>query len=328
MSVYREFPAWRLIVDGKATIAEVPIWCQERGELFWIDLFGPTLNATNLATGQTETWTFTDRIGCYGLLDDLSGAIIALSSGIFHLDFTTNNVERIHEQPYDIHHFRFNDGRCDRVGRFWAGTSRWPSTTMPFGTSSFWRLDSQLSRQLDNLSIANGIAFSPRGDVMYLADRPNWQILAFDYDQVAGVASGRRVFAKLPQGYCPDGAAVDVEGGYWIAVYPVGLILRFLPNGELDRELSAPLPNSTMVSFGGPGMRTMFVTTARPDTEYADRGTTDRIENPRISASMDGGVFAADVGIAGIPEPRFNSAWLPASGRAGARPMTPTCKTT
>src|SRR5207249_752907 len=118
----------------------------------------------------------------------------------------------LHAAPYDTEHFRFNDGRCDPRGRLWLGTNRKPRSTQRDGSAGYWRLDPNgLTRAIDGITIANGLAFSPTGDVLYLADSPTDRITAYDYDLDTGTPSNERVFAEVPSGGFPDGGNVDSE---------------------------------------------------------------------------------------------------------------------
>jgi sugar lactone lactonase YvrE len=136
---------------------------------------------------------------------------------------------------------------------------------------------------------------------MYIADRPNWQLLAFDFDADTAEVTNRRRFASVSEGQIPDGAAVDVEGGYWIAIFGAGRILRFLPDGTLDRELLAPVSHPTMVAFGGAELSDLYVTSSR---HFASAVVS---EEPQA-----GGVFRTSVKVAGLREPRFRlpESWM------------------
>jgi L-arabinonolactonase len=295
-----EEPTWHCVLEAKAQIGEVPIWSAAESRLFWIDVTGQQLNRTEPDTGETTSWSTPETVGCYALDKGDEAAVVALQSGIFHLDLGSGRFEKMVDAPYDVQRFRFNDGRCDRSGRFWVGNMplRTPGSTdpEPIGESAFWCLDgSDLRMGFEGITVANGIAFSPAGDVMYVADRPTWSIIAFDYDSRAGSTSGRRTFAPVPEGMVPDGAAVDADGGYWIALFRAGLIARFDPDGSLDRLVKAPMSLPTMVCFGGPGLRTLFVTTARRHLD----------EEGLRREPLAGAIFRCDVGATGIDEPRF-----------------------
>jgi sugar lactone lactonase YvrE len=290
----QEAPDWQCVVRAQAEVGECPVWSAAQRALYWIDIYGPALYRSDPETGATQAWTLPEPIGCFALRDGGQTALVAIASGLGELDLASGALTPHHAAPYDRANYRFNDGRCDRQGRFWVGTTRLPGSSAPDGSSAFWRLDAGGLRQaVDGTTIANGIAFSPDGGVMYLADRPNWRILAFDIDIATGAASNRRVFATVPEGEIPDGAAVDAEGGYWIAMFRAGRILRFTPEGRLDRDLKAPCSMPTMIAFGGDHLATMYVTSAR---RYLD--DAGRAREPHA-----GSVFRCDVGARGLAEP-------------------------
>jgi L-arabinonolactonase len=301
-----EEPSWDLVLDAQAQIGEVPIWSVGESSLFWIDVFGQRLNRTDPRTGETQTWSTPETVGCYALCEGDQAAVVALQSGIFHLDLGSGRFDKMVDAPYDVQRFRFNDGRCDRAGRFWVGNMplRTPGSSEPesIGESAFWCLDDHgLRMGFGGITVANGIAFSPQSDVIYVADRPTWSILAYDYDLGTGAASNRRTFTRVPEGMVPDGAAVDADGGYWIALFRAGLIARFRPDGGLDRLVKAPMSLPTMVTFGGPDLRTLFVTTAR---RHLDEEGIRR-------EPLAGAIFRCDVGVTGLEEPRFGSGITP-----------------
>jgi sugar lactone lactonase YvrE len=194
---------------------------------------------------------------------------------------------------------RFNDGRCDRQGRFWAGTM-----LMDMGAGArvgrLYRHDKNgqhPSLQLEDLIVPNGLAFSPDGRTMYLSDsHPTVQtIWAFDYDTATGTPTNRRVFVDMsPLPGRPDGAAVDADGCYWICGNDAGLVHRFTPQGRLDRSLAVPVKKPAMCAFGGPKLDTLFVTSIRPGGDLSDQ-------------PLAGGVFALRPGTQGIAEPSFAS---------------------
>lgn len=293
-----EEPQWECVLEARAGIGEVPIWSPEQESLYWIDVYEGLLHRTEPESGTTKTWNVGETIGCYALEAGGAGAVVALQSGVFRLDFVSGTLEKMFDAPYDSARFRFNDGRCDERGRFWVGNM--PLTTLegpqPVRQSSFWCTDGpQMRLRVEEMTVANGIAFSPQGDVLYLADRPTWTIQAFDFDMETGKASNRRTFARVPAGMSPDGASVDTEGGYWIALFRAGLIARFLPDGSLDRIIKAPTSLPTMVCFGGRDLGTMYLTTARRHLD----------EEGLRREPLAGAIFRCDVGVKGLPEPRF-----------------------
>lgn len=284
---------WRCWNDAQAGVGEQPVWAD--GVLFWSDLIEPSLSSAT-ADKTLRTWIMPDIMGSYALLPGGRDALVALGSGIHRLDLDTGEFQLLHPAPYDTDGYRFNDGRCDARGRFWVSTNRKPGSGQPRGSASFYRLDEKgLNRQFDGVSIGNGIAFSPDGTTMYIADTSGHCILACDYDLETGEAGERRVHTQLDETHLPDGASVDDDGGYWVALYGSGLIIRVTADGVVDRVLRAPVTHPTMVAFGGDGLSTMFVTSGR-----AFAGADVLAQEP-----LSGGVFAAEVGARGLPEPHF-----------------------
>ncbi len=290
-----EEPNWRCVVDAHANVAECPIWSPAERALYWIDVHEPSVNRTKLPGGETTRWLVPGVIGSYALHDTGQGALVALHSGIYTLSFATGVVAPVHDAPYDRAKFRFNDGRCDALGRFLVGTVRTGYTAADLGTASFWRVDERGIRPLiGGITVANGIAFASDNATLYLADSPLSRLLAFDYDLATGTAVNRRVFAAVPEGSGPDGAATDVAGGYWVALCYAGRVLRFRADGSLDRELRAPTSFPTMVAFGGDDYRTLFLTTGTRSAR-GDRPATT------------GAIYACEVDVAGRPEPRLRT---------------------
>ena len=288
---------WQCFADIGTKLGEVPTWSSPDNALFWIDSHSGMLHKTDFTNRTTSTWKLPAAVGSFGLCKDRRFAVVAIETGIVRLDLQDGSVEILFDAPYDRTNFQFNDGKCDPAGRFWVGTMRKYRSTLPNGTAAFYRVDDRgMSAQITDITIANGLAWSPDGRTMYIADRPNWQILAFDYDVRTGEATNRRRFVSVTEGEIPDGAAVDADGGYWIAMFRAGRILRFTPDGRLDRDLKAPTSFPTMVTFGGPDLSTMFVTTANVP--------------PKGSATPEahaGAVFCAKVGALGLEAHNFSS---------------------
>jgi len=287
--------AWGVWADCRAGVGENPMWDEREQALYWIDIMGPSMHRSSSAGADWLTWPLPAMAATFARYEGADGALVVLEDGIYDLR-PDGGLTRCLDAPYDRTRYRFNDGRCDPVGRLWVGTNRRPGSAAARGSASFWRLDERgLLEQFDGITIANGTAFSPDGSTMYVADYVEPAIWAFDYDVDTGAAANRRVFAELEPGWMPDGAAVDRDGGYWIALYGEGLILRFDRCGTLDRVLRAPVAHPTMVAFGGEGCDRLFVTSGR---EFVPEDVLAR--EPQAGA-----VFVAEVGAGGIAEPRF-----------------------
>ncbi len=191
---------------------------------------------------------------------------------------------------------RFNDGRCDRRGRFFAGSMHEPRTR---DAGVLWRFDTLgvATAIAGGVTVANGLAWSPDDRLMYWADTFTQRIWTFDYDIDSGTVANRRLWldaASNAVGF-PDGAAVDAEGCYWSARYMGGAVVRFTPDGRVDRVIEVPTERVTMCAFGGADLRTLYITTAWNRMTDAERAA-----DPHA-----GGLFAIDAGVTGLPEPRF-----------------------
>jgi sugar lactone lactonase YvrE len=287
-----------LILDARNAVGESPLWNASSQALYWVDI--PAKALYRWKEGQSvKTWHGSEMIGCMALHAG-GGFIAAMETGIFHLQPQADNT--LHETKLSsIMHpksgMRFNDGRCDRQGRFLAGTMLMNmATSRQEGCVVRYENNSDLKQVLTGLYTPNGMAFSPDGRTMYLSDsHPKSQLIwAFDYDTQTGTSSNRRLFVdmnSLPGR--PDGAAVDTDGCYWICGNDAGLIHRFTPQGKLDQSLAVPVKKPAMCAFGGVDMKTLYVTSIRP----ANMDLTDQ--------PLAGGVFALRPGVQGIPEPVF-----------------------
>jgi sugar lactone lactonase YvrE len=241
-------------------------------------------------------------VACIAFASD--GSVIAgLESGIFALTLRADGGvgTRMLAQPRFLRsRMRFNDGRCDRQGRFWAGTMHMEVPAAPVGCLyRYDALDGLAGPFAEKLLTQNGLAWSPAGDRMYLSDsHPNSRtIWAYDYDPHSGTPSGRRVFVDMNQHPGrPDGAAIDVDGCYWICANDAGQIHRFTPQGKLDRSIALPVRKPTMCAFGGDKLETLFVTSIRPSAGADLEGQP-----------LAGAVFAVRSGTQGVPEPEFRN---------------------
>jgi len=289
-----------LILDARCGTGESPVWVAREQALYWVDIPGRALHRWSPAAGHAQ-WLGDEMLACIAPRATQPGIWIAgMESGLFAIEPQAGG--RLAAAPLAaVAHaapgMRFNDGRCDRQGRLWAGTM-----LMDMGAASpvgrLYRYasgDAAPMLMLEDLIVPNGLAFSPDGRTMYLSDsHPKVQcIWAFDYDTDSGTPTNRRLFVdmtSLPGR--PDGAAVDVDGCYWICGNDAGLVHRFTPQGKLDRSLAVPVKKPAMCAFGGAGMDTLFVTSIRPAGDLSDQ-------------PLAGGLFALQPGIQGVPEPEF-----------------------
>lgn len=286
-----------LVVDARNATGESPVWHAAEQSLYWVDIAARKLCRWALATGEVSSWLAPEMLGCIAPLAGGNGWVAGAESGVYRLDPQADGqlgFKRLAGVSHAMPGMRFNDGRCDRQGRFLAGTMLMNMAAgARVGCVYSYQNNSDLVKLLEGFITPNGMAFSPDGRTMYLSDsHPSVQaVWAFDYDIESGTASSRRLFVDMnPLPGRPDGAAVDADGGYWICGNDAGLVHRFTPDGKLDRSLAVPVKKPAMCAFGGAGLDTLFVTSIRPDG-------VDLSDQP-----LAGGVFALRPGVCGLPE--------------------------
>jgi sugar lactone lactonase YvrE len=286
--------AFTCVLDVKASLGECPVWSIAEQVLYWVDINAPSLNRFDPARGTNNAWPMPQSIGCFAMRAS-GGFVAALRDGIWFIDRHGGLERRIAAAPYDPTHHRFNDGRADAQGRFWAGSM---NEKRDAASGELYRLspDLELVPVLGDMTISNGLAWSPDGLTMYHADTPARTISAYDFEIASGTPANRRVFAQFDgETDRPDGGAVDSEGCYWSAFYRGGKVVRLSADGRLMAEHAVPALCPTMCAFGGSDLRTLYVTSARQNR--------DAEELARLPQS--GGIFAMRVDVAGLPEPKF-----------------------
>lgn len=263
----------------ESRLGESPFWHPDEGSLWWCDIPGRRLSRAEPGRGEVRHWALPSDPGCLAPLPG-GDLLLALRDGLWRFDPASGARTRLAPAPYDGATERFNDGRADPLGRLWVGTIYEPRSP---ARAALYRFDAAgLVRMADGITVSNGLAFSPDGRTLYWSDTTSHTIHAFDLDLQRGTLSRQRLFARFPRrepqqplsdyGGRPDGAAVDAEGCYWVAMFEGARLLRLSPTGEPVAELRLPVRCPTMPCLGGPDLRTLYVTTARanrPDDELA-----------------------------------------------------------
>jgi sugar lactone lactonase YvrE len=288
----RQLPEATLLADVRALLGEGPVWDARVERVAWVDIEGKTLHMTEPATGITQSFAMPERIGVAAPRDS-GGFVAALEDGFWGID-AEGNVERLVPVDTEGGRLRFNDGACDPAGRFWAGTMAHANSP---GAGSLYRLDADLSlkRVLDDVTISNGIGWSPDGATMYYVDTPTMRIDAFDYDLGTGEPSNRRPFVEIEGPGRPDGLCVDVEGGVWVALWPGWAVRRYLADGTLDAVIPVPVAKVSSCAFGGHGLGQLYITTAQ----------VDLTDEEHDAQPLAGGLFTASPGVRGVAKASF-----------------------
>jgi sugar lactone lactonase YvrE len=286
-------------LDVRARLGECPIWSDEEQALFFVDIKGRAVHCFEPETGRHTAFPVPEDIGCIGFRKG-GGFIAGLRSGLWLLDDQGRCEQKLSDNPEDQGTSRFNDGRVDPAGRFLAGTIDEPKAG---AKAHLYRYDQRgLSVLASGLLTSNGVAFSPDGRRLYHSDTPTFTVWRYAYDPATGEATDPQVFTRLTPTETdrgrPDGAAVDAEGCYWTALFEGGRIRRYAPDGSLLAEYPVPARCPTMVAFGGPDRKTLFVTSARHE----------RPEEELAATPYSGSLFSMPVDVPGLPEYRFDPA--------------------
>lgn len=280
------------LIASQNALGEGPLWCPETGSLYWVDILGRTINRYNLKQRVHENFPQQEQISVIAFREK-GGFVVAGENGFKFWSPDDNHLTPIDDPESGKQNARFNDGKVDRRGRFWAGTMT------PSGASSaLYCMDRDLNVRLmaGGITISNGIGWSSDNKVMYYADTLHYVIHAYDFDLETGAITNRRDFFRVPEGIgVPDGLTVDKEDFVWCAFYGGSMVRRFNPFGEIDLEVPLPVSQPTSCAFGCETMRDLFITTAWD-------GLTDAERNEQPQA---GDVFMLHTDVEGIPEPSF-----------------------
>jgi sugar lactone lactonase YvrE len=282
------------ILEANAVLGEGSLWDHRRNCLYWVDILEQKVNLYDPATGANQAIKVPQDVGT--VVSDTSGNLmLALRDGFARLDIDSGEVVMVAEQKTDG--IRFNDGKCDPAGRFWAGTM---ADDMADGAAALYCLDTDLTvrRMIDNVTISNGLVWTSDTKRFYYIDTPTYEVAAFDYDVDAGNISNRKAAIKIDKDLgAPDGMAIDEEDMIWIAHWGGGRVTRWSPKtGQLLETIQVPQASLvTSCAFGGADLNELFITTAAVDL------------NPeqRKSQPLAGSLFRIQLDVKGVPAFRF-----------------------
>lgn len=286
----------RCVLPWQATVGESPVWSVAEQSLYWVDIQQKKIHRFNPARGENETFSLPEIVTCIALRT-AGGLALTLRKHFAFYDPATTKLERLAEVESQLPGNRFNDGKCDPQGRFWAGTMDTVNWSAP--TGNLFRMDpgGVVSLMQTHVICSNGSGWSPDGTRMYYTESFRYAIFVYDFDAGTGAISNRRPFATLDSngGGFPDGMTVDSDGFVWSNVVGRGQIYRYDPAGKLERMVQLPVPRATDCTFGGPDLKTLYVTTARETMSPAQLA----------QAPLSGSLFAIDCDTAGLPSSSF-----------------------
>ena len=300
---------WRTVIAQRDQIGESPFWHPQERLLYWVDIAARQIRRADPASGELESWAMPAEPGCIAPAR-AGGLVVALRDGVYRAGSWGGPLACVVRFDHDPATTRFNDGKANPVGRFWAGTMYEPRDARRAALYSIDLRESNgnggkplLQVQARDAVVANGLAWSPDAATVYWADTANHVIHAWDWQAQDNVMSRQRVFQQFPgkpagwqpgdpgYGGRPDGAAVDAQGNYWCAMYEGARLLKFSPDGRLAAEFPVPMRCPTMPCFGGDDLKTLYVTSAsgrRPAAELQ-------------ALPQSGCLIAMRVDVAGLP---------------------------
>jgi sugar lactone lactonase YvrE len=288
-------------------LGEGPLWDVEEARLYWVDGTGrrvgkPSLWRFDPRTGKTENWSLERDIGAMALRRH-GGAVLALDDGFYSYDFDSGALELIGQVEADQPRTRLNDGKVDRRGRFIAGGM---DDKEVLAICGLYRLDPDWSIEKieGGIICTNGPCWSPDDTTFYVADSFQGEFWAYDYDIERGRLNNKRVFTSFAHdGGVADGATVDAEGCLWNAQLITGDLIRYAPDGRVERKIGMPVRNITSVTFGGENLDEIYVTSMARVKHPAEH---DRFAKEARPQYLAGALFrVSGLGIRGLPEPRF-----------------------
>lgn len=279
-------------LDARAELGEGPRWHAGERRLYWVDIARNELHRFDPARDDDECRRFDMPVGCFAFVEG-GGLMLAMKDGFALLDDWTADPRPFGPQLFaDRPAIRFNDGRTDPAGRFWAGSVNMDKSAHD---AALYRLDRDgaVAEIEGDMLTCNGAAFTADGGRFFHADTPSHAVRVYDCDSASGTLSGRRIFHQFPMGQGrPDGASVDEEGFYWTALFDGGRVVRLSPDGAIVEEVTLPAKRPTMIAFGGADRRTAYVTSARTG-----------LSGQELEAMpLSGAIFTFRVDVPGVPE--------------------------
>lgn len=261
---------WQLVTNHSCLLGEGPVWDAAHHRILWLDIVQGEIHQFYPESRTHKVFKTGALIGAV-VLREQGGLIAALQNGLARIDMEKGTTELIAEPEKHLPDNRFNDGKCDPAGRFWAGTM---SVSGVPGAGSLYVLetDHSVSLKLQNIGCSNGLAWSPDAQTLYYIDTPTRKIAAFDFDVTNGAISNKRIVITIPEsdGY-PDGMTIDSEGMLWIAMWDGWKVCRYNPHtAEHLENILLPVSRITSCTFGGDKLQDLYITSARTGLSESD----------------------------------------------------------
>ena len=284
------------VLKSQAILGESPIWDSTEKVVYWVDIEAHNIHRFHPNSSVNDTFHLSQIVSSVALRQQ-GGLIITVKDNFAYFNPDTGTLDLLGGPQLDMLECRFNDGKCDRQGRFWAGTMNLVHYDAPSGNLYRFDPDGRITRTLSHVRLSNGLGWSPDNRVMYFVESFRHCIHAFDFDSAEGTISNQRVFASVDENSTgvPDGLTVDAEGCVWSAQPGLGQVVRYSPTGAVECVIELPVPRPTSCTFGGENLDVLYVTSA-----------TETLTAEQLAqAPLSGSLFAVYPGVHGLPEPRF-----------------------
>lgn len=284
---------------ARAELGEGSLWDERLGRLLWVDIVGSKVHVFRPANRSNLSFDVGQNVGTVVVTEN-DKLLLAQRDGFAWLDPDTGRVHPLEQLLGDLPNQRFNDGKCDPAGRFWAGTM---VEKGPKGVGKLYCLDTELvvSTKIEGVTISNGLVWSSDCSSFYYVDTPTQEVVRYDFDLTSGAISNRSVVFRVPDEVgAPDGMTIDAEDMLWVALFGGSSVLRIDPTrGEVTFKVEVPASNVTSSAFGGVGLDELFITTARVGLS----------ERERAEQPLAGALFSVKLPFRGVPAHRFARAF-------------------
>lgn len=289
--------AYKVVVPHTSKLGEGPVWDARQQAILWVDILNGLIHEYAPAREAYRKISLSEMVGAVALLEN-GDLIAAVQSGFVFIDRASGVIRPISDPEKHLPENRFNDGKCDPAGRFWAGTMALDEHA---DAGSLYMLDHDLSVscKIPTVSVSNGLAWSPDQRTFYYIDSPTRQVVAYDFEPKAGTISGRRTIIAIAEGEgFPDGMCIDREGMLWIAQWDGWQVSRWDPNsGQKIGKITLPAARITSCTFGGERLEDLYITSARVGLNEAQLA----------AQPLAGSLFVVkDVGVRGMAASLFD----------------------